>query len=226
MRKRLFHLFLFLTLALGCGAQSQQELRDSLSTLIQQINRFPNDQELRFRKAAVNLLLEQWNYAIDEYTFILKKADNPTAFFYRAYAYTKVGNYPFARADYEALLKLQPTHFEGLLGLALLNEKDRRTTEAMDMMNRLVEMYPDNAIAYAARGGMEKDRLLFDLAEYDYTEAIRLCPDEPQYFLNRAVIRINLGKKRLAKDDLDQAVNLGISRAELARYYTMVKERN
>lgn len=80
MRKRLFHLFLFLTLALGCGAQSQQELRDSLSTLIQQINRYPNDQELRFRKAAVNLLLEQWNYAIDEYTFILKKPITPRLF--------------------------------------------------------------------------------------------------------------------------------------------------
>ena len=92
-------------------AQSNQELRDSLSVLMQQIERYPRDMDLRFRKAAVNLLLEQWNYAVDEYTYILKKGDNATAFFYRAYAYTQLGKYGFARADYDALLHLQPTHF-------------------------------------------------------------------------------------------------------------------
>ena len=225
MGKKLFCFVLFLAVAGGCPAQSNQELRDSLSTLIQQVNRFPDDVDLRFRKAAVNLLLEQWDYAIEEYSFILKKGENATAFFYRAYAYTRVGNYAFARADYESLLKLQPTHFEGLLGLALLNDRDHRPTEAMDMMNRLVEMYPENATAYAVRGGMEKDRHLYDLAEYDFSEAIRLDPAEPQYLLNRAVIRITLGEKRLAKEDLDQAVRLGISRAELTSLYAQVKEK-
>ncbi|MBR4390308.1 MAG: tetratricopeptide repeat protein [Prevotella sp.] len=207
-------------------AQSNQEWRDSLSILIQQIDRHPNDMDLRFRKAAVNLLLEQWNYAVDEYTFILKKGENATAFFYRAYAYTQLGNYGFARSDYESLLRMQPTHFEGLLGLALLNDRDHHPTEAMDIMNRLVEMYPDNAVAYAARAGMEKDRNLYDVAEYDFSEAIRLDPAEAQYYLNRAIIRITLGKKSLAKEDLDQAVALGVSRAELSELYSLVKERN
>lgn len=206
-------------------AQSNQELRDSLSVLMQQIERYPRDMDLRFRKAAVNLLLEQWNYAVDEYTYILKKGDNATAFFYRAYAYTQLGKYGFARADYDALLHLQPTHFEGLLGLALLNDKDHHPTEAMDMMNRLVEMYPDNAVAYAARAGMEKDRGQTELAEFDFSEAIRLDPAEPQYLLNRALVRIALGKKRLAKEDLDQAVVLGVSRAELNELFSLVKER-
>ena len=207
-------------------AQSNPELRDSLSVLMQQIDRHPNDLDLRFRKAAVNLLLEQWNYAVDEYTFILKKKDNATAYFYRAYAYTQLGNYGFARSDYESLLRMQPTHFEGLLGLALLNDRDHHPTEAMDLMNRLVEMYPDNAVAYAARAGMEKDRNLYDVAEYDFSEAIRLDPAEAQYYLNRAIIRITLGKKSLAKEDLDQAVALGVSRAELSELYSLVKERN
>lgn len=223
MKRGLLHFLIFLFLSLGCRAQSNQELRDSLSVLMQQIDRYPNDTELRFRKAAVNLLLEQWNYAIDEYTFILKKGENATAFFYRAYAYTNIGNYAFARSDYESLLRLQPTHFEGLLGLALLNDRDHRPTEAMDMMNRLVEMYPDRATAYAARGGMEKDRGMYELAEYDFSEAIRLDGQDPQYFLNRATIRIELGKKRLAKEDLDQAVILGVSRAELGALYARLK---
>ena len=226
MRNRIVVIILILCFSSIVRAQSNQELRDSLSVLIQQIDRHPNDMDLRFRKAAVNLLLEQWNYAVDEYTFILKKREDATAYFYRAYAYTQLGNYGFARSDYESLLRLQPTHFEGLLGLALLNDRDHHPTEALDMMNRLVEMYPDNAVAYAARAGMEKDRNLYDVAEYDFSEAIRLDPAETQYYLNRAIIRITLGKIKLAKEDLDQAVALGVSRAELSELYSLVKERN
>ena len=86
-------------------------------------------------------------------------------------------------------------------------------------------MYPDNAVAYAARAGMEKDRGQTELAEFDFSEAIRLDPAEPQYLLNRALVRIALGKKRLAKEDLDQAVVLGVSRAELNELFSLVKER-
>ena len=67
--------------------------------------------------------------------------------------------YNFARLDYQNLLVLVPGNFQAQLGLALLNEKDKHYTEAYDGINSLIEQYPDSAMAYAARGGMEKERV-------------------------------------------------------------------
>lgn len=53
---------------------------------------------------------------------------------------------------------LVPGNFEGQLGLALLNQKSKHFTEAFDQINSLVNQYPDSAVVYAARGGIEKER--------------------------------------------------------------------
>ena len=90
---------------------------------------------------------------------------NPAALYFRAFTNTKLGRYKFARLDYTNLLTIVPGHFEALLGLALLNDLDNRKTEAMDQANMLVEQFPDSAVAYAARAGMELERKQYLLAE-------------------------------------------------------------
>ena len=217
MKKRLFAILLMGLLTLTAFSQSTQELRDSLSTLIRQLNYHQNDVDMRLRKASLNMQLEQWQYAIDEYTAILKLDEgNLTALRYRAYAYERVGLHQFARVDYEAVLKVIPDNFEALLGMALLNQKEKRVTMAMDQINRLVELYPDSAIAYAARAGIELERKMPDLSEYDFGEAIRLDPTNADYIISRAEVRIALGRKREAREDLQRALSLGISYAEIA----------
>ncbi len=66
---------------------------------------------------------------------------------------------------------------------------------------------------------MEKERNMLALAEYDYSEAIRLEPSNTDYILNRADIRIMAGKKEDARRDLDMLVKYGIPRASLAELY-------
>ncbi|MGM9705926.1 MAG: tetratricopeptide repeat protein [Prevotella sp.] len=214
----------FLLNAHSSSAQSFKELHDSLSYAIKQVELFPDSIDLRLRKAGWNIQLEQWQYALDEYDQVIKRQPaNPAALFYRAFVNEKLRRYKFARRDYETLLKTIPDHLEASIGLALLNFKDNRKTEAFNIINRLAERYPDNAMVYAVRGGMELDSKMLEPAEFDYSRAIEIDSKNNDYLLNRVNIRIILGRKEDARADLDTLVKRGISRAELMDYYRKCK---
>ena len=54
-------------------SQTQKEWRDSLSVLNRQIMSSEYSSDLYLRKAAVNLELQHWDYAIETYNDILKR---------------------------------------------------------------------------------------------------------------------------------------------------------
>lgn len=209
------------TLLMGnITAQTRQALRDSLSIASEKLSFHPDSLELRMKKAAWNIQLEQWQYARDEYDYVLMRDQhNIAALFYRAFVNEQQKRYKFARLDYEHLLSIVPGNFEACLGLALLNQKDSRYTEALNQINMLVAQHPDSAIAYAARGGIEMERKMYEPAEYDYSKAIELDPSNVNYRLSRADVRLIIGRKKEAREDLDEMVRCGVSRANLAEWY-------
>ena len=219
MKRRILLLALCL-LSLAAFAQDRSALRDSLSAAVDRLGYYPDSTDLRLRKASWNIELGQWQYAKDEYDYVLKREPrNIAALFYRAFVNEKMKRYGFARLDYETLLSVVPGNFEGRLGLALLNQKDHHYTEALDNINILVSQYPDSAVAYAARGGMEAERNMLDLAEYDFGKAIELAPDNTEYRLNRVDVRLPMKRKDEAREDLDEMVKRGVLRANLADWY-------
>lgn len=219
MKRRILLLALCL-LSLTAFAQDRSALRDSLSAAVDRLGYYPDSTDLRLRKASWNIELGQWQYAKDEYDYVLKREPrNIAALFYRAFVNEKMKRYGFARLDYETLLSVVPGNFEGRLGLALLNQKDHHYTEALDNINILVSQYPDSAVAYAARGGMEAERNMLDLAEYDFGKAIELAPDNTEYRLNRVDVRLRMKRKDEAREDLDEMVKRGVLRANLADWY-------
>ena len=115
---RLWSLVLMATGLLGFGpAAAQTPWRDSLEVLNRQIEREPQSTDLRLRKAAVNIELNQWDYAIEEYGRVLDmEPRNLAALFYRAYANNHERRYQLALNDYEAFLAVMPKHFEAQLG--------------------------------------------------------------------------------------------------------------
>lgn len=208
-----------------CGqAQDKQSLRDSLAAATEALAYHPDSVDLRLKKAAWNVELEQWQYAKDDYDRVLRKEpDNVAALYYRAFVNEKLGRYNFARLDYQNLIRLVPGNFEIQLGYALLNQKDHHYTEAMDQMNLLVSQYPDSALAYAARAGMEVERGQYELASYDYEEAILRDGTNTDYILAHADVLITLGRKEKARKQLDRLVALGVPRGSLKDYYKRLK---
>lgn len=216
--------FLFLLPVSGL-AQQREALRDSLKKATEALAYHPDSVDLRLKKAAWNLQLEQWQYAKDEYDRVLSKDQrNIAALYYRAFANQKLGRYNFARLDYENLLQRVPGHFSALLGLALLNQKDNHHTEALNQINQLVSQHADSAVAYAARAGIEVEQGMLELGEYDYSEAIKRDRKNTDYLLNRAELRIRLGKTEKARDDLDRLVSLGVPRPALRNWYGRLKQ--
>ena len=210
--------------SLSSIAQERSQLRVSLSKALETLAYHPDSVDLILKKASWNIELGQWQYAKDSYDDVLRlEPYNPAALFFRAYANEKLNRLNFARLDYETLLTIVPGNFEAQLGLALLNFKDKHFTEAMDMANRLVSQFPDSAVAYAARAGMERERGMTELAEYDYTEALRRDSANTDYLLSRADLRIELRMWDDARRDLDKLVALGIPQSSLKAFYRRLR---
>lgn len=220
MKRLLSLLILSVALPQLLLAQNPQWMADSLVAARNELKMYPDSVDLILKKAAWNVQMGDWEYAKGEYDHVLRlQPHNPAALYYRAFVNTKLGRYNFARLDYTHLLTLVPGNFEAQLGLALMNDMDNRKTEAMNQINMLVEQFPDSAIAYAARAGMEMERKQYMLAEYDYTQALIRDPQNTDYILSRVEVYVAMGKRRDARRDLDLLVSMGIPRASLEEYY-------
>ena len=212
--------------AVAQSSSSSSALRDSLALATETLAYHPDSIDLRLKKAAWNIQLEQWNYAKDELDKVLfLNQTNIAGLFYRAFVNEKLKRYNFARLDYQNLLVLVPGNFQAQLGLALLNEKDQHHTEAYDGINNLIEQYPDSAVAYAARGGMEKERGMLELAVYDYAEAMRLDSTNQDYIVSHVDLLITLGRKLEAYDDLRRLQALGVQPGQLQDFYARLRRK-
>lgn len=226
-------LFTLLLLTVGLKAQTQQEWRDSVSILSAMIDRSPNDVELRLRKAAFNIELGQWQYALDEYSAVLTIApDNLTALYYRGFVYQHLGRYALARQDYEHVLRIEPFNSHALMGLVTANLADGRPTQAFDGANRLVNMFPDNAEGYAIRSEVEIHLNMLDAALDDINKAVEIedvkvrrkypvtiDDDITVYQLSAFSLYMQLGHRRRARQALDYLVTNGLPKAALDDYY-------
>lgn len=201
-----------------------QRWRDSLTVLGEQIARQPFSTDLHLRKAAANLELQQWEYAIEEYGIVLQKEPhNPAALFYRAYANSHLRRYDMARNDYEELLRQSPNHLEGRLGLAYVWQQTGRKRDAMEQLNLAVDQHPDSAVAYAARAALERDLKQYDIALYDWQQAMRLAPDNRDYLVSAVDVLLLLNRKKEARTLLDAAVRKGTPRGLLHKWYAKCK---
>lgn len=217
---------LLMSMGRAVAQSSSAALRDSLALATETLAYHPDSIDLRLKKAAWNIQLEQWNYAKDELDKVLfLNQTNIAGLFYRAFVNEKLKRYNFARLDYQNLLVLVPGNFQAQLGLALLNEKDQHHTEAYDGINNLIEQYPDSAVAYAARGGMEKERGMLELAVYDYAEAMRLDSTNQDYIVSHVDLLITLGRKLEAYDDLRRLQALGVQPGQLQDFYARLRRK-
>ncbi|MBR1767655.1 MAG: tetratricopeptide repeat protein [Prevotella sp.] len=206
------------------SAQTRQQWRDSLEVLNAKIGKDPNNLNLHLLKAEANINLEQWDYALAEYGKILHADEkNLAALYFRAYVHMQQKHYDLARVDYESFLLLEPEHFEARLGLAHVLQKLGRKTETTDELNRLIQMFPDSADAYAARAAYETELKQYDIALYDWDEAIRRKPHNSGFVVSKADILIKLYRMDEARKELNAAIKRGVPRYALKEWLDKCK---
>ena len=211
-------------LSLSASAQTRQEWRDSLTRLNDSIRLKPYDTDLRLRKAAVNIELEQWDYAAEEYGRVLRlDPKNLAALYYRAYVNTRLRRYDLAKSDYETFLTIVPKHFEAQLGLAMIKRKLEHSADALDELNRLVQAFPDSALSYAARAGYEAELKQYDLALYDWDEALKRAPRNKEYQVSKVDVLIAMKRYDEAWRQLEQLMHQGVPKAALKEWIDKCK---
>lgn len=207
-----------------CQTDNRQ-WRDSLNALNRQIAVSAYSTDLHLRKAAVNLELQQWEYAVDEYALILRhESDNLSALFYRAYAYTRLRRYDLAKNDYERVLARVPDNKEARLGLAFVFQSMGRRNEALAQLNTAVELHPQDAEVYVARATFEAELKQYAPALYDWEEAIKWKPDDVEYQLSYVDVLILSGDSGKAKRELDKLSGRGVAASTLHPFYARIKK--
>ncbi len=230
MDSKLYQKRLILTLgcwllAIGIHAQTNQQWRDSLNAINQQIARSPRNLSLHLRKAAVNLELQQWEFAVDEYKLVLRHDEkNLTALFYRAYAYTHLRRYDLAKNDYNDILLEKPTHMEARLGLSYVYQLMGKRNDALDLLNIVVEQYPDSVSGYVARASLETDMQRYDAALYDWEQASRLDSENLDLQLSRIDVLIRMGRKETARRELVKLSGRGVNQSVLRAYFARCRD--
>ncbi|MBQ9676620.1 MAG: tetratricopeptide repeat protein [Prevotella sp.] len=211
-------------LVIGMQAQTNQQWRDSLNAINQQIARSPYSAQLHLRKAAINLELQQWEFAVDEYKTILRHDEkNLTALFYRAYAYTHLRRYDLAKNDYHDILLERPTHLEARLGLSYVYQLMGKRNDALDLLNIVIEQHPDSVSGYVARAALETDIQRYEAALYDWEKAKVLDPLNSDYQLSYIDVLIRLGRKETARRELDLLSSRGVNQGTLRSFYKRLK---
>ncbi len=211
---------------LSCSAGFAQNWRDSLNAINQMIATTAWSTDLHLRKAAFNLELKQWQYAVDEYSQILQKdRTNPAALFFRAYANGHLRRYDLARKDYQDLLAIVPRHFEAGLSLAYVMQQQGKKTEALEQLNQVVELHSDSAVAYVSRANLERELELWDAALYDYQEAVRLQPHDVNHVAAQVDLLLTLQRRKEARNILDDAIKRGIPRGLLQEWYHKIGKK-
>ncbi|MBQ6549356.1 MAG: tetratricopeptide repeat protein [Prevotella sp.] len=223
MRKHIIISLLMVAVCANAQTTSQQ-WRDSVSVLIEAIRKNPQDIDLKLRKAEANINLSQWEYATEEYGNVLRQDDrNLAALYFRAFCHTQLRHYDMAKADYESFLAIQPQHLEAHLGLAHTLQKLGRKADTLDELNRTVQLFPDSADAYAARAAYETELKQYDVAVFDWDEAIRLRPGSTEFIVSKVDVLLRQGKRKDARDVLDETVKKGTPKGVLKQWYDQCK---
>ena len=106
----------------------------------------------------------------------------------------------------------------------VLINSDEAYEQAYRAWTEAIELNPNNALAYEARG-YYCTYYNYDYAQgiADYTRAIELRPNIAENYYYRGVCLLNLGDGEAAKNDFEQAFNLNpkvsVAAGELAFYY-------
>lgn len=143
--------------------------------------------------------------------------------FVRAAARYRLRLYTEARTDLQLLLQQEPDNENARLLETLILQKTGQTNEALNRLNLIVAANPQSIDALTTRAGLEAELQMYARAKADYDALIALCPQESEFYLQRAKMLINLSEKTAARRDLDTAVKLGVPHGTVQPLYNLTR---
>jgi tetratricopeptide (TPR) repeat protein len=195
--------------------------------------------------------LGKYDQAVKMYTEALKYSNYHSYYTDRGNAYAKLQDYKHALEDYDRALELSPNDPEYLLRKAQALSQQNRSIEAQKMKRQLkqADTYDDwppkkssedeneQAIGHAQKGNDFYKAGQYEKAIPEYTEAIRIVPDEYVLYHSRGLCYSQMKNDEAAlqdflraierkRDDIDAYVSITTIYANRAMYDDAINSMN
>lgn len=120
---------------------------------------------------------------------VAKNPQNADSVCKRATARLYRGDVKGALSDYEAAIKINPSHVPALYSRANIWSAMKNTDRAIEEFTRVIQLEPKHALAYVSRGMARFDKTEFEAGVADANKALEIDPEMPQAFNLRAIIK-------------------------------------
>ena len=206
------------------------DLEKAIRNLNELIHIGSDDPILYINRGNVHFYIGDYESAISDYSkFIQIYPRNATAYLKRGDAHCCKGEYDLAILDYGEAIRIDPVYAKAYYSRSEAYERVGKSNQAhedaaaafrlgsdlhpetdyedycFELINNLVQLFPKNAKVYYYRG------LVYgygNLAIADYSEAIRLDPEDATNYINRGYASYKKGDFEQALEDYDSAVRL------------------
>ena len=201
---------------LGTVQKRLGKTEEAIQSYTMALNIIPYSTSMLLNRAALYLEENLTDKAYIDYCNVIDLLpENTEARLFRAYIYMQRRQYQEARIDYNVVLGKEPQNMTALLGMVMLDEKEGRYTSAVDRLNLLVQNHPDDVSLYKMRANLEWSQGHLDVALLDLDKAMRLAPRDVEIRVMCGDIYLDMKKKDKAEEAYEDALALGVSRAEL-----------
>lgn len=201
---------------LGKVMEAKGENIKALESYTLSLNIAPEAIPILLLRANLYLSLGNHDKSFIDYSKIVElNHENTEALLGRAYIYMQRRQYADARLDYERVISIIPDNYMAQLGIVVSCHKMQNRNEALTRLSLMTDKYPDKAELYSIRADIEMEANAIELAIIDMNKAIELEPKNTNYILTRGYIHLKNGNKRLARNDFEQAISMGIPRSQL-----------
>ena len=143
--------------------------------------------------------------------------------FAAAQRFDQSGRHAEAIAEYDTVLRLDPTYSEVYTNRGVAYLRQGQTGRAMADFDLAIQHDPDKAVAYANRGVAYVYLGETRRAVQDYNEAISIDPGFAKAYYNRALAYVMLERLELADSDAEKAIELGRDRTEVMAQLNKLK---
>ena len=103
--------------------------------------------------------------------------------------------------------------------------QNKALRDSLAAATNVLAYHPDSATAFAARGGMEREKNQLELAEYDYAKAMQLDAQNSDYVINHLDLLILLDRKNEAYDDIGRLQKMGFKSGQLQDFYARLRKK-
>lgn len=195
------------------------DYKGAMEDYTQAIEHNPDNSAIYANRCGAYLNLAEYESAIADCTKAIEiNSQDETAFDNRCIAYLNMANYPEAIADCTAAIQLAPKKAKAYSNRGLARSGAKDLVGAIEDFSEAIALSPSDAVAFNNRGKVYEEMDKHGEALVDFTQAIRLKQDYDLAYYNRAMVRLKLGDKEGAIEDLRTSGKLCLDQGKTGCY--------